>query len=193
WWKLVIPSITVIIFLAFYFHPTNFSLGGGFFPSANMNASGLSGFAPVLFAIPVTGVIFSYLGFRQAIEYGGEGKNPKKDIPFAVLGSLIIGIIIYTLLQVAFTGGINWAIVRVNNATVIPGNWTALGKSNLVQGPFYELLTKSSIIGPILALFSIWSLILLIDAVISPSGTGWIYTGTAGRTLYGFASNGYIP
>ena len=45
----------------------------------------------------------------------------------------------------------------------------------------------------IASLFAIWSFILLIDAVLSPSGTGWIYIGTAGRTVYGFASNGYLP
>jgi amino acid transporter len=36
-------------------------------------------------------------------------------------------------------------------------------------------------------------IILLIDAVISPSGTGWIYAGTTTRSLYGLAANGYLP
>jgi amino acid transporter len=107
WWKLIVPALTVLFLIAFYFHPANFTMGGGFFPSASMNASGFSGFAPVLYAIPTTGVIFSYLGFRQAVEYGGEGKNPQKDIPFAVIGALVIGLILYTLLQVAFTGAID--------------------------------------------------------------------------------------
>jgi amino acid transporter len=110
WWKLIVPALTVLFLIAFYFHPANFTMGGGFFPSASMNASGFSGFAPVLYAIPTTGVIFSYLGFRQAVEYGGEGKNPQKDIPFAVIGALVIGIILYTLLQVAFTGAIDWCL-----------------------------------------------------------------------------------
>ncbi|AWR96373.1 amino acid permease [Acidianus sulfidivorans JP7] len=200
WWKLIIPSLTVLILLVLYFHPSNFTLGGGFFPAASMNAVGLSGFAPVLFAIPATGVIFSYLGFRQAVEYGGEGKNPKKDIPFAVIGSLLIGIALYTLLQVAYTGGIDWSTLVYNNKPVVPGNWTALEYANssvtgapLTSGPFYEIFKSAPVVGAILSLFSIFSIILLIDAVISPSGTGWIYTGTAGRTIYGFASNGYLP
>lgn len=201
WWKLIIPSLTVVILLAFYFHPTNFTLGGGFFPSASMNASGLSGFAPVLFAIPATGVIFSYLGFRQSIEYGGEGKDPRKDIPFAVIGSLLIALVLYTLLQVAFTGAINWSgLVYSNGAPIVQGNWTALKYANvssvhvpLSHGPFYLIFKSATAGGALLTLFSIWSLILLIDAVISPSGTGWIYVGTSGRTIYGFSSNGYLP
>jgi amino acid transporter len=197
WWKLIVPALTVLFLIAFYFHPANFTMGGGFFPSASMNASGFSGFAPVLYAIPTTGVIFSYLGFRQAVEYGGEGKNPQKDIPFAVIGALVIGLILYTLLQVAFTGAIDWSsvTVQVGNTTepVTPGNWTALAQSNLVSGPYYTIMTTAKVFGPIASLFAIWSYILLIDAVLSPSGTGWIYIGTAGRTVYGFATNGYLP
>jgi amino acid transporter len=188
WWKLIIPGLTVIFALVFLYHPANFTMGGGFFPSASNLEEKFSGFSTVLYAIPTTGVIFSYLGFRQAIEYGGEGKNPKKDIPFAVIGSLVIGIILYTLLQAAFTGGINWSA-----AAVTPGNWTGLLNSNVSHGPFLYLFEHSGLVGPILGFFGIWSLILVIDAVISPAGTGWIYIGTAGRTIYGFASNGYLP
>ncbi|AWR95173.1 amino acid permease [Acidianus brierleyi] len=188
WWKLIIPGLTVILALVFLYHPANFTMGGGFFPAASNLAEGFSGFSTVLYAIPTTGVIFSYLGFRQAIEYGGEGKNPRKDIPFAVIGALAIGIVLYTLLQVAFTGGVNWTA-----AAVTPGNWTGLLDSNVSHGPFLYLFEHSGVVGPILGLFGIWALILLIDAVISPAGTGWIYIGTAGRTVYGFASNGYLP
>lgn len=52
WWKLIVPTLSVVLLLAFDFNPSNFTLGGGFFPSASMNGSGLSRFAPVLLAIP---------------------------------------------------------------------------------------------------------------------------------------------
>ncbi len=188
WWKLIVPSLTVILSLVFLYHPSNFTAGGGFFPSASNVVEGFSGLAAVLYAIPTTGVIFSYLGFRQAIEYGGEGKNPKKDIPFAVIGSLLIGMALYTLLQVAFTGAINWSA-----AGVAVGNWAGLANSNITHGPFLFLFQNSGLVGEVAALFAFWSYILAIDAVISPAGTGWIYIGTAGRTLYGFAANGYLP
>ncbi|EWG06792.1 MAG: amino acid permease [Candidatus Aramenus sulfurataquae] len=188
WWKLIIPTFTAIFALAFLYHPSNFTAGGGFFPSPNNVVEGFSGLAAVLYAIPTTGVIFSYLGFRQAIEYGGEGRNPKKDIPFAVIGSLLIGLALYTLLQVAFTGAINWS-----EAGVAVGNWTGLANSNITHGPFLFIFQHSGVVGQVVGLFAVWSYILAIDAVISPAGTGWIYIGTAGRTLYGFAANGYLP
>ncbi|MCI2414481.1 MAG: APC family permease [Candidatus Aramenus sp.] len=188
WWKLIVPTFTAIFALAFLYHPSNFTAGGGFFPSPSNVVEGFSGFAAVLYAIPTTGVIFSYLGFRQAIEYGGEGKNPKKDVPFAVVGSLLIGLALYTLLQVAFTGAINWSA-----AGVTVGNWTGLTNSNITHGPFLFIFQHSGVAGQVVGLFALWSYILSIDAVISPAGTGWIYIGTAGRTIYGFAANGYLP
>jgi Amino acid transporters len=200
WWKLLIPGVTVVILLVTYFHPANLTAGGGFFPAKDMvaaGASGIYGFSAVLYAIPTTGVIFSYLGFRQAVEYGGEGRSPQKDIPFAVIGSLVIALFLYTLLQLAFIGGINWSNLSINvgNSTmpVTYGNWTALGYTKLSSGPFYQLFELAAPLGILALIFSGWAYILLLDAVVSPSGTGWIYLGTSGRTLYGFASNGYLP
>lgn len=135
------------------------------------------------------------------MEYGGEGRNPKKDIPFAVIGSLLIALVLYTMLQVAFIGAINWSnLVYKDGTPVTVGNWTALSYANvstlhkpLSSGPLYLIFSSAPVLGAILTLFSIWSFILLIDAVISPSGTGWIYVGTSGRTIYGFATNEYLP
>lgn len=199
WWKLIIPTVTIVLLIALYFHPSNLTAGGGFFPSASLTASGFSGFAAVLYAIPTTGVIFAYLGFRQSVDYGGEGRNPRKDIPFAVIGSLLIALVIYTLLQIAFTGAINWKAAWYVNSSGVPvfplavGNWSGLAHSNYTTGPFYAEFVHASVFGPVLALFSIWAIILLIDAVISPSGTGWIYIGTTTRVIYGFAADGYLP
>lgn len=206
WWKLLVPTITVIILLAFYFHPANYSMGGCFFPSAQYvkgGSSGIYGLNAVLYAIPSTGVIFAYLGFRQAVEYGGEGKSPNKDIPFAVIGALLIALALYTLLQVAFIGGKNWNSLYLNESgklvPVTPGNWSALSTAVTSSGvpiaaaPFLILLQSTPVVGLASLIFLGWSYFLIIDAVVSPSGTGWIYTGTSTRTLYAFATNGYLP
>ncbi|XDF44523.1 APC family permease [Saccharolobus solfataricus] len=208
WWKLLVPTITFLALLALDLHSANFTLGGGFFPSAQYvkgGSSGIYGFSAVLFAIPSTGVIFAYLGFGQAVEYGGEGKNPSKDIPFAVLGSLLIAIALYTLLQVSFIGGIDWSKLYLVNKTtgilipVVPGNWSALSTAvtasnvSISSGPFLVLTQIAPVSGLAAAFFTALAVLLTIDAVVSPSGTGWIYTGTSTRTLYAFASNGYLP
>ena len=75
------------------FHPGNFTAANGFSPD------GANG---ILAAVATSGIIFSYLGFEQADQLAGESKNPKRDIPFAIIGSIVIGMIIYIALQVVF-------------------------------------------------------------------------------------------
>jgi len=193
WWKLLVPTITAILLLAFDFHPQNLS----------MHSFSLRDFSTVLYSIPATGVIYSFLGFRQAIEYGGEGKRAEKDIPFAVIGSLLVAIALYSLLQIAFIGGIDWSNLYLNESgrlvPINPGNWSALTsavtKSGVAisNGPFYVLLTSTPLKGILALIFLVWSYILILDAIISPSGTGWIYLGSTARTVYAFATNGYLP
>jgi amino acid transporter len=56
------------------------------------------GWKGVFLAIASGGVIFAYLGFEQAIQLGGESKNPGRNIPLAVIGSMVLGVVLYILL-----------------------------------------------------------------------------------------------
>ena len=51
--------------------------------------------------------MFSLLGFEQAVQLGGEARNPAKDLPRAVILSILIGGALYILLQVAFIGALD--------------------------------------------------------------------------------------
>jgi len=194
WWKLLVPLITIVLLLALYLHPSNFTT-----PSLLPY-----GAAPLFFALPTTGIVFAYLGFRQGLEYGGEAKNPQRDVPLGTVIGFLIVVAIYVLLQTAFVGGVDWSKLVLNVSTgsswklvpVKPGQWGNLtsalvniaGYPSLSHGPFYEILRMSAI--PILVG---WGIFLLIDAIVSPSGTGWIYEGTATRTFYGMAADGHLP
>lgn len=173
WWKFVLPALT-FVFLMFAFHGSNFTAGGGFF------AQGV----PAIFqAIAISGIVFSYLGFRQALDFGGEAKNPQRDVPIATIASVVAATILYTLLQVGFTGAINW------HAAGIPvGDWARLAGSKFAAAPFASELRGSS-----LALLAAFAVLLQIDAYVSPGGTGLVYTGTTSRTLFGMSIDGYFP
>ncbi len=93
WWKIAVPLLTILVLALSNFHSRNFTAADGF------NPDGLHG---ILLAVSTSGIIFSYLGFEQADQLAGEAKNPKRDIPFAIIGSILIGMVIYILLQVAF-------------------------------------------------------------------------------------------
>ncbi len=174
WWKLIIPTATFVLLFTI-FTPSNFTIQG-FYGSS-------SGFSNVLLAIPTAGIVFSYLGFRQALEFGGEAKNPQKDIPRALIFSVIIGMVLYVFLQLAFIGAINLKTGGVS------GNvWSGLTSSEYSSGPFYDVFSKATVAG-----FGAWATLLLVDSVVSPSGTGWIYMGTSTRVLYGLSTDGYLP
>ncbi len=166
WWKIIIPTTTAVILLA-YFNPANVVFG---------RTACYQGINGMLYAIPESGIIFSYLGFRQAIEYGGEGKNPQKDIPFAVISSLLISMTIFVALQIGFLG-----VVKTN------GNWAGLLNSPLANAPLISVIDMLPIV------FTFWVGILLFDAIISPAGTGIIYLGTTTRSFYASAKSDYFP
>ena len=151
-------------------HPSNFNAADGFAPD------GVKG---ILAAVATSGIIFAYLGFEQADQLAGESKNPKRDIPFAVIGSIVIGLIIYIALQVVFLLALPASAIGPTWAHVGNGLYTAF------TGPWAQLA----------ALVSLgWlATILYIDAIISPAGTGLIYTAGSSRVSYGLSRNGYFP
>ncbi len=173
WWKFIIPVITFIL-LFFLFKGSNFTSYGGFAPL---------GWSNVFLAIATSGIVFAYLGFRQGLDFGGEAKNPQRDIPLATVLSVAAAGTIYILLQIGFTGAIDWAKVGIH-----PGNWLGLAGSNWANAPLREALGTSGI-GALAA----FSYVLLFDSFVSPSGTGWIYIGAATRVFYGMGMHGDLP
>ncbi len=166
WWKIAVPLVAIFVMAITHFHGSNFT-SHGFAP---FGAKG------VLSAISSSGIIFALLGFEQAIQLAGESRNPKRDLPRATLGSVAIGAVIYTVLQVVYIGG-------------LPG-------SSFVHG--WAKLTYAGISGPWAGLATVvglgWlAIILYADAVISPGGTGLIYVTSTSRVSYGLTKNGYAP
>jgi len=170
WWKIAIPFLAVVVLLITSFHLSNFTAGGGFMPF---------GWKGVFSAIATGGVIFAYLGFEQAIQLGAESQNPRRNIPLAVIGSMILGVILYIALQVAFTAALDPASLSKG--------WSAVafkGKGEIF-GPFAGLAV---------ALGLGWlAFLLYTDAIISPGGTGLLYVGTSSRLTFALSRNRYIP
>jgi len=64
-------------------------------------------FAPNGFSGIATGaaiVFFAYIGFDAVSTTAEEAKNPKRDMPIGIIGSLIICTIIYAVIAAVFTG-----------------------------------------------------------------------------------------
>jgi amino acid transporter len=87
-WKLVIPTITAI-FLFTVVHASNYHAYHGFAPT---------GAASIFSAIATAGILFAFLGLRQALDFAGEAKNPQRDVPRATILSVLIAMVVYVLL-----------------------------------------------------------------------------------------------
>jgi amino acid transporter len=167
-WKLLVPALTVVALIATSAHTENFSAHGGFMPF---------GWKGVFLALSSGGVIFAGLGFEQAVQLGGETRNPRRNIPFAIIGGMSVAILLYIALQVAF-------ILALDPSKLSQG-WDAVTFSGAGFGPFAALAT---------ALGLGWLAVLLYtDAIVSPGGTGLIYTGASARLTFALARNGFIP
>lgn len=176
WWKIAIPLLAIFAI----------AMGGGGLHTGNFTAA--DGFAPggvqgVLAAVSTSGIIFSYLGFEQADQLAGESSNPKRDVPLAIIGSVVIGVVLYVALQVVFLLALPSSAI---GSTWAQTTGSAFGAADgLWSGPWAALATVVGL-GWLAA-------VLYADAIISPGGTGLIYTAATSRVSYGLARNGYVP
>jgi len=169
WWKVAVPVLAIII-LAFKFKSNNLNVGG-FMPF---------GAKAFFSAIPSAGIVFAYLGFEQADQLAGEVKDPQRNLPRAIILACSIGIIIYVLLQLVFIGAIPHALIAG------PKGWAGIPTTNPIAiGPFAGLAGAVGL--------GWLAIVLRLDAVVSPFGTGMIYETSTSRVGYGLARNRYFP
>jgi len=167
-WKTAVPLLAIIVVASLSFKPGNFTAGGGFMPF------GMHG----VFAALPAGVVFALQGFEQAVQLAGEARNPKKDLSRAIIVAMTIGALLYTLLQVVFIGGVS--------PKDVAKDWSSpLGTNPSDYGAWYTLA---------LAVGATWlAVVLIIDAVISPAGTGVVYLGTSARLTYALGEESELP
>jgi basic amino acid/polyamine antiporter, APA family len=65
-----------------------------------------NGFGGVMMA--VSGVFFAYIGFDAVSVLAEESKNPQRDLPRAMILSLVVCTIVYILLTLVLTGAVNY-------------------------------------------------------------------------------------
>lgn len=166
-WKLFVPTLTVICLLSLNYHSPNFSQYSGWMPY---------GWHGVMEAISGGGVFFSLLGFQQVVIMMGEIDNPGKYVPLVLISSLIMTTILYTALQWSFISSLRpqdllqgWAHIS------FPGD----------AGPFAALALLAGLI---------WlSILLYVDAFVSPYATGLVYSTTSAHMLAGMGSTADAP
>ncbi|WP_426998547.1 amino acid permease [Pseudarthrobacter sp. N5] len=128
WINTVIVVIKVGILLFFCAVAFTAFDAGNFEPLMPMGAAGVSAAASRVF--------FSFIGFDAASTAGEEARNPKRDLPRAIMLSMLIVTTIYVLVSVAAIGARPWgwfegteaALVQILNETTHQP-WIALAFS----------------------------------------------------------------
>lgn len=164
--KMIVPALIGIIFIFAAFHPENFT--------AYKGTIAPYGFGNAFTAVVTCGIFYAFYGFSTITIFAQELKNPKRNIPLALCLSVFICLIIYLILQVSFIGAMDPTTIRNEG---------------------WHTLHFDSPLANLAILFGMnWmALILYIDAAISPSGTGIIYTGSGTRMLSSMSQDKQMP
>jgi len=77
-------------------------------PSDGHGNFGLNGIA-----LGAASVFFAYIGFDAVSTAAQEARNPQKDMPIGILGSLVVCTILYILVSTILTGLVNYKLLDV--------------------------------------------------------------------------------
>ena len=157
-WKILIPISIALILIVLYGSWDNIHIA---------NLKHHFSLESVFIAISGSGLAFAFTGFQNSLILANSAKNPKKALPYSLFAPIIVGLILYMSLSLAFI--------------------TTIGEKNLFAGATAPLLG-------LVALFNIHIMftVLFIDAIIAPLGTANVYTAVTSRILFGLGKD-FMP
>lgn len=131
---------------------------------ANTGDFGHFGWSGVIRAAAI--VFFAYIGFDAVSTAAQETKNPKKDMPIGILGSLIICTILYILFAYVMTGVAHYTLFNANGSSELAPVAVAIKQmgpmgANGIVVPAYKWLNTAIIIAILLGYSSVILVMLL--------------------------------
>jgi len=109
----VIVSVKILVIAAFlilcfpHVQPQNWS---PFIPP-NQGHTGIYGWTGILAGAGV--IFYAFIGFDAVTTAAQEVKDPKRDIPVGILGSLLVCIVLYVAVSLVLTGVVNYRELNV--------------------------------------------------------------------------------
>ena len=163
--KMLIPLMTIGALAYAGLHPQNFG--------TTIQTFMPFGWKSVLTSVVACGVVMSFNGFQSPLNFSEEVLSPKRQLPIAVIGSILISFIIYLLLQAVFIGSIN-------PAALING-WQTVN----FRSPYIDLL--------LLANLQLMVTTVYIGSVISPSACGAAFIASSSRIMHSLSAEKHLP
>ncbi len=169
WFKLALVVVTTVslLVLGFDVQILDDIADGGFAPEGSEG---------VFTALAYGGVVYAYTGFQHAAIAAGESKRPRRDVPIAVIGSVLICMVLYLGLQLAFLGAL-----RPDDATT---GWSHLH----FKGEVGPLAGLARLLG---AVWLFW--LIFTGAIAGPLGAGLIDLASSLRIALCMVHDEYLP
>jgi len=112
----VVKVSIVLIFIVFGFFFVKSGNWTPFIP-ANTGTFGHFGWSGILRGAGV--IFFAYIGFDAVSTAAQEAKNPQRDMPIGILGSLTVSTILYILVAIVLTGIVSYTELNVPDPVAV--------------------------------------------------------------------------
>lgn len=174
----VIKVLVVVLFIVAgigYVNSSNLGIGCG------PGDIGCATFMPFGFGGVVTGaavIFFAYIGFDAVSTAAQEAKNPQRDMPIGILGSLAICTVLYILVAGVMVGLVDYKLLT-NAAAPI-----AVAIDEAVK------VAQGTTMGAVLAAFPF---IIKVGAVLGLSSTMVVMVMGQPRVFYSMSRDGLLP
>ncbi|HEX8638071.1 MAG TPA: amino acid permease, partial [Pyrinomonadaceae bacterium] len=174
----VVKIVVVVLFIIAgigYVNPDNLGL------SCAAGSPGCAEFMPFGFSGVVTGaavIFFAYIGFDAVSTAAQEARNPQRDMPIGILGSLAICTVLYILVAGIMVGLVDYKLLTNAAAPIAVAIDAALQRA------------QGTTMGTILQVFPT---IIKVGAVLGLSSTMVVMVMGQPRVFYSMAKDGLLP
>src|SRR6476660_9216779 len=174
----IVKVLVVVLFIVAgigYVNKSNIGLG------CVAGSPGCAEFMPYGFSGVVTGaavIFFAYIGFDAVSTAAQEAKNPQRDMPIGIMGSLAICTGLYILVAGIMAGLVDYKLLTNAAAPIAVAIDAALKQA------------QGTTMGTVLAVFPT---IIKVGAVLGLSSTMVVMTMGQPRVFYGMSKDGLLP
>lgn len=143
----------------------------------NTGVFGEYGYSGILTGAAV--IFFAYIGFDAVSTAAQEAKNPQRDMPRAIIGSLLICTVLYILVSGIMVGLVPYTQLKEEAAPIAAAITAASRLAD--EGSVVSLLLKS------------FSIIVIVGAVLGLTSTMVVQIMGQPRIFYSMAKDGLLP
>ncbi len=124
-------------------------------------------------------IFFAYIGFDAVSTAAQEAKNPQRDMPRGIIGSLLICTVLYILVSGIMVGLISYTQLKGETAPIAAAMGAAANQAT--EGSFIKTLLTS------------FKFIVLVGTVLGLSSTMIVMMMGQPRVFYSMAKDGLLP